>query len=333
MINMNLQDVVTNMVDNIQQDENHIIHLDIILSGGAFNAIYLVGCLYFLREMQNKNKIAIHRISSCSASSFVALLYLTNHVELFQEKIYEIVVESFKTNKKFIFTEPILTNIFEIIETALYEKGNVTESDIIRLVNYKLYITYFDVKRCKRIVKRKYKSLHDIFETIKKSCYIPFITMDDMLYKNRYMDGWQPYIFKTHDQGSMNNNNNNQIIKKQLFIDLLGKDKIKDSIVLKNNKNSTHKIINGILDTYYFFYNKGHHETAMCSFFNNQSMTSYIKFLSIYFFSYLLCIFIYLYAFFFKIPSSDFFNLDIFKRIIKFLKKLVYKLIDHLIFE
>ena len=333
MINMNLQDVVTNMVDNIQQDENGIIQLDVILSGGAFNAIYLVGCLYFLREMQNKNKIAIHRISSCSASSFVALLYLTGHVELFQEKIYEIVVESFKTNKKFIFTEPILANIFKMIETALYEKGNVTESDIIRLVNHKLYITYFDVKRCKRIVKRKYKSLHDIFETIKKSCYIPFITMDDMLYKNRYMDGWQPYIFKTHDQGSMNNNNNNQIIKKQLFIDLLGKDKIKDSFVLKNNKNSTHKIINGILDTYYFFYNKGHHETAMCSFFNNQSMASYIKFLSLYTFSYLLCIFLYLYAFFFKIPSYDIFNLDIFKRIIKFLKKMVYKLIDHLIFE
>lgn len=50
MINMHLQDVVTNMVDNIQQDENGIIHLDVILSGGAFNAIYLVGCLYFLKR-------------------------------------------------------------------------------------------------------------------------------------------------------------------------------------------------------------------------------------------------------------------------------------------
>ena len=331
MINMNLQDVVTNMVDNIQQDENGIIHLDVILSGGAFNAIYLVGCLYFLREMQNKNKIAIHRISSCSASSFVALLYLTGHVELFQEKIYEIVIESFKTNKKFIFTEPVLANIFKMIETAFYEKGNVTESDIIRFVNYKLYITYFDVKRCKRIVKRKYKSLHDIFETIKKSCYIPFITMDDMLYKNRYMDGWQPYIFKTHDQGCMNNNNNNQIIKKQLFIDLLGKDKIKDSIVLKNNKNSTHKIINGILDTYYFFYNKGMCETAMCSFFNNQSMISYIKFLSLYTFSYLICIFIYLYAFFFKIPSYDLFPPMSSKKLTDMIVSIIYKNFDLLV--
>ena len=154
--------------------------------------------------------------------------------------------------------------------------------------------------------------------------------MNDMLYKNRYMDGWQPYIFKTHDHTG---NTENKIIKKQLFIDLLGKDKIKDSIVVKNNKNSTHKIINGILDTYYFFYNKGMCETAMCSFFNNQSMTSYIKYLSLYTFSYLLCIFLYLYAFFFKIPSYDFFNLDIFKRIIKFLKKLVYKCIDDFIFE
>lgn len=148
--------------------------------------------------------------------------------------------------------------------------------------------------------------------------------MNDMLYKNRYMDGWQPYIFKKQD---------NKIIKKQLFIDLLGKDKIKDSIVLKNNKNSTHKIINGILDTYYFFYNKGRCETAMCSFFNNQSVTSYIKFLSLYAFSYLLCIFLYLYAFFFKFPSSDFFNINIIKTVITFLKNLVYKFMHHFIFE
>ena len=34
---------------------------------------------------------------------------------------------------------------------------------------------------------------------------------------------------------------------------MLGKDKIKDSIVLKNDKNGMHKIINGMLDAYYFF--------------------------------------------------------------------------------
>ena len=49
---MHLDEIIINMVDNIHQDENQITHLDVILSGGAFNAIYLVGCLHFLREME-----------------------------------------------------------------------------------------------------------------------------------------------------------------------------------------------------------------------------------------------------------------------------------------
>jgi len=326
---MNLQDVVTNMVDNIQQDENGIIHLDVILSGGAFNAIYLVGCLYFLREMQNKNKIAIHRISSCSASSFVALLYLTGHVELFQEKIYEIVIESFKTNKKFIFTEPVLANIFKMIETAFYEKGNVTESDIIRFVNYKLYITYFDVKRCKRIVKRKYKSLHDIFETIKKSCYIPFITMNDMLYKNRYMDGWQPHIFSSYKLKDSIVSSSKIIEKKQLFIDLLGRDKIKDCIILKNNKKNKDKIISGIYDAYSFFCQNGKYETAMCGYLSDYSVASSIKYYLIYAFSYILCIFLYVYVFLFQIPSHNIMNIYFIRASLEFVKNAIYHFIEH----
>ena len=65
-----MNDLIANMVNNIQTEA---LHLDLILSGGAFNAIYLVGCLYLFREMERRNKIVIHRISTCSASSFVAL--------------------------------------------------------------------------------------------------------------------------------------------------------------------------------------------------------------------------------------------------------------------
>jgi len=313
-----LQNVISKMVDNMDKDDNDkTITLDVIMSGGAFNAIYLVGCLYFLREMENKNKIIIHRMSSCSASSLVAFLYLINQLELFQTKIYEIVVQSFKTNKTFIFTETVLTSIFEIIETAIHE-SSLTELDIIRLVNYKLYITYFDIKQCKRIVKKKYKSLKNIFETIKKSGYIPFITMNNVLYRNRYMDGWQPYIFK-----SRNTEN------RQFFIDLLGKDKIKDSFILKNN-NSTYKIINGVLDVYCFFYNKGKCETSMCSFINNQSIFSHIKFLIIYYFSYVLCFILYFHIFFFNFPSSQLLNIVFVKMMITFVKNAFHFLMGHL---
>ena len=44
-----MKDLIENMVNNIQTEA---VHLDLILSGGAFNAIYLVGCLYFFREKE-----------------------------------------------------------------------------------------------------------------------------------------------------------------------------------------------------------------------------------------------------------------------------------------
>jgi len=323
-----MEELITIMVNNIQMENNEVVHMDIILSGGAFNAIYLVGCLYFLREMECKNKVIIHRISTCSASSFVALFYLTNNLKLFETHIYNMTISNFKKNKKYIFSHQDIIVIFNLIETTLYEVDGLTEYEILKKVNYKLYITYFDIKKCKRVVKKKYKSLRDIFETIIKSAHIPFITTNSMMYRNRYMDGWQPYIFTTR---KLNNSitTSNIIEKKQLFIDLLGIDKIKDSIVLKNNKKNKDKILNGILDTYSFFNQNGKYETAMCGYLNNQSITSYIKYNSLYIFSYVLCIFLYLYAFIFQAPSSKFMNISLVKSCLEFVKSVFYRFIEY----
>ena len=110
-----MEELITNMVNNVQMENDEVVHLDIILSGGAFNAIYLVGCLYFLREMECKNKIMIHRISTCSASSFVALFYLTNNLKLFETKVYNMIVNNFKSNKKYIFSaERIASDVMNL---------------------------------------------------------------------------------------------------------------------------------------------------------------------------------------------------------------------------
>ncbi len=327
-----MEELITNMVNNIQMENNDMIHLDIILSGGAFNAIYLVGCLHFLREMERNNKIMIHRISTCSASSLVALFYLTNNIKLFETKIYKMIVNNFKKNKKYIFSESDVMTIFDLIETTLYEVDGLTEYEILKKINYKLYITYFDIKKCKRVVKKKYKSLRNVFETIIKSAHIPFITMNSMMYRDRYMDGWQPYIFTTRNLNiSITTSTPTIIEKKQLFIDLLGIDKIKDSIVLKNNKNKKNKdkILNGALDIYSFFCQNGKHETAMCGYLNDQSITSYIKFNSLYIFSYMLCIFLYLYVFIFKVPSSEFMKVSLVKSFLEIVKSVFYCFIEY----
>ena len=288
---MHMHDIVSSLVDNIDKNgingSNRVLDLDIIMSGGAFNANYLVGCLYFLREMQNRNNIRIHRMSTCSASSLIAFLFLTNNLELFQDKLYEMIVTSFRNNKTFIFTESTLQNMMEIIKCSLPLDNETT----LKMINKKLYITYFDVKRRKKIVKKQYKTLHDVFETIKKSSYIPLVTMNELLYCNRYVDGCTPYIFKKTGK------------RKQLFISMLGKDKIKDSVVLKNDKNGIHKIINGMLDAYYFFY-RGCKGTSMCSYIDNWSFLTNLKYELLNIMSFVLCNLLHFYSFHLKTSLS-----------------------------
>lgn len=332
---MKLQEVISSMVDNINKtchmtnnnnnNNNNCLELlevDIIMTGGAFNANYLVGCLYFLREMQHKNKIRIHRLSSCSISSLIAFLFLTNKLELFQEKLYEMAVTSFRNNKYFIFTQSTLENIIETIKSSLHDDDETT----LKLINKKLYITYFDVKRCRKIVKKKYKSVNEVFESIKKSCYIPFFTMSDILYKNRYMDGCTPHIFENSN-------------RKQLFISMLGKDKIKESIVLKDDKNGAHKIISGILETYYFFH-RGCRETSMCSYIDNWGFFTIVKNKLVYAVSFLFCYLLYFYNFYLKIPSllsslhlkssnADAIEIKIFMSILSIFKTIINIFIEH----
>ena len=290
-MHMHMHDIVSSLVDNIDKNgingSNRVLDLDIIMSGGAFNANYLVGCLYFLREMQNRNNIRIHRMSTCSASSLIAFLFLTNNLELFQYKLYEMIVTSFRNNKTFIFTESTLQNMMEVIKCSLPLDNETT----LKLINKKLYITFFDVKRRKKIVKKQYKTLHDVLETIKKSCYIPFVTMNELLYCNRYVDGCTPYIFKETGK------------RKQLFISMLGKDKIKDSIVLKNDKNGMHKIINGMLDAYYFFF-RGCKGTSMCSYIDNWSFLTNLKYELLNIMSFVLCNLLHFYSFHLKTSLS-----------------------------
>jgi len=320
---MHMHDILSSLIDNINkkivnENDNRILDLDITMSGGAFNSNYLVGCLYFLREMQEKRLIRIHRMSSCSASSLIAFLFLTNNLELFQDKLYEMIVTSFRSNKTFIFTESNFQSITDTIKSLLPPDDETT----LKMVNKKLYITYFDVKRRRKIVKKKYKTVKDIFETIKKSSYIPHITMNKLMYRNRYMDGCTPHIFENGK-------------RKQLFINMIGKDKIKDSMILKNDKNGVHKIINGMLDAYYFFF-RGCVGTSMCSYVENWSYLTNVKYKLLNMVSLASCYLLYFYIFYIKGPlflyvqhSSNAIEVKIGMAFFSILKTVLHTLIEH----
>jgi len=261
--------LIKNIDASIIKEKN----IDLILSGGAFNASYLIGCLYFIREMCEKGLIIVNKVSTCSASSMIGLLFIVDRLDIFIEKMYELLVGSFKKNRNVIFDEESLSTIIKIIEDVLPD-------DVLIRINGRLYITYYDVTKCEQVVKSNYEDVSDIIRTIRRSCFIPYITMDKLMEENRYVDGGTPYIF------------NKEFGVNRIYINLLcGVDKIKDSMIIKRDKIVMHRILGGILDIHNFFFKCK--KTPMCCYVEDWGVVRMIEFKMLEWRLYTICVILY----------------------------------------
>jgi hypothetical protein len=252
MIQQYINKLIENLPDNLKNSDNPLI-IDLILDGGVFNGSYIIGALYFLKEMENRNYIRINRISGCSVGAIAGYLYLVDGLHLFS-KFYEIVNINFKKN----YTLKCLKNIKKYLSECF--KENVCEK-----INNKLFITYNNVKKCKKIVKSTYKSYNNLINTIFKSFFFPYLINGDLLYKNKYLDGISPYIF-VPDKNT-----------KVIYLELFCSDKIFGMINIKNEKTNFHRVLAGLLDIHNFFIKES--RTSMCSYVNDWSIIdrSYYK--------------------------------------------------------
>ena len=234
---------VNKLIENLPDESKTLQRLDLILDGGIFNGSYLVGALYFIKEMERRNYVKIERISGCSIGSVVAFLYFIDSLDL-MPKLYEIVKTDFKNN----FSLNIIKSIKEHLKQRI-------PNDICSKINGRLFICYNDIKRRKKITKSNYKNVDEIIDTIIKSCYIPFLIDTNMLYKNKYMDGINAHIFKSEPK------------KRILHMELFGYDKFIYAVNIKNEKSNFHRILTGLLDIHSFYIKKS--STSMCSFVDN----------------------------------------------------------------
>jgi hypothetical protein len=269
-----IKDIVNNLVNNVERLGNgEANNINIIMSGGAFNASYMAGCLYFLKELKDKGVIRISNISTCSASALLGLLFMINKIDIFVDKLYKHCEDSFRSNKYVIFSDDSMSCLLEMIKAELPE-------DILDIINNKLYITYYDVKECRRIVMSVYNTVDELLCVIRRSCFIPYFTMDKALEDGRYLDGGTPYIFKSED------------CIKNLYINAITRDKIFDSVVIKKDKTNVHRVVTGILDIHNFFF-RGK-KTAMCSYVEEWSIMRQINFAMIEWRIYCVCVFFYI---------------------------------------
>lgn len=249
LINKYVKKLVNNLPDEITKGTTQSV--DVILDGGAFNGCYLLGALYFLKEMEKRNYIKVNRISGCSVGSVAAFFYMIDRLDL-MEYFHNYAVNEIQTNyclEKLIDYDAMFKNKF-------FEMP----ANICEIVNKRLFITYNNIIDKKTVVKSTYKNGDDVMETVVKSCYVPFLVGNSLLYKGKYMDGINPHMF------SLEKHKNRKII----YLDLFGYDKFKYMINVKNEKCGFHRILSGLLDIHNFYIKQS--STDMCSYVNDWSI-------------------------------------------------------------
>lgn len=242
-------DYISKLIENLNpQIKNK--NLNMVLDGGCFNGGYLYGALLYIKNLERKNLIKINKISGTSVGALIATLYIIDNLEL-SESIYEIIREKFKTKGS-------LTCILKIIKKI---QKKYIEEDFYKKCNNKLYITYFNIQTKKQIIKKTYKNNDDLFQTLIKSSYIPFLNGKNILYKNKYFDGITPFLFKPQKH------------TKTLYLNLSNYQK--EIFTTSNQKNIYSRMINGIIETHSFFINGK--KTKICNYIENLTFKEQIN--------------------------------------------------------
>jgi len=242
MVQQYVNKLIENLPDNIKNSKTPLV-IDLVLDGGVFNGSYIFGALHFLKEMEKRNYIRVDRISGCSIGAIAGYLYLVDGLDLFSN-IYKIINKEFKE-----------TYSLKSVENMKKYLSDYYKEDICEKINNKLFISYNNIKSCKKKNKYNYKTYDELINTLIKSCFFPGLINGNMLYKDKYLDGISPYIF------------NEQKGKKVLYLELFSSDKIGGMINIKNEKTNYHRILGGLLDIHNFFIKES--RTSMCSYVND----------------------------------------------------------------
>jgi len=256
MVQEYVNKLIENLPDEIKTTTTPLV-IDLVLDGGVFNGSYLVGALFFLKEMEKRSFIKIDRISGCSIGSIVGFLYFIDRLDL-MSKLYAIVHDDFKKCYNLSIIKELKNILAEYIPNDICDK-----------INHKFFISYNNIKKGTKVIKSTYKDVDEIINTIIRSSFVPYLIDGNILYQNKAIDGITPYVFKV------------EAGKKILYLDLFGYDKIGNLLNVKNEKTNYHRVLSGLLDIHSFFIKQS--STQMCSYVNDWNISNisfnYIKIL------------------------------------------------------
>jgi hypothetical protein len=225
---------------NVKNNTSPLV-IDLVLSGGLFNGSYMLGTLLFLKEMEKRNYVKVNRISTCSISCLLGVLYITDKLDTACNHNYKRLFNRFVETK----------SMHCFLEIRKYI--NLDPSDLLK-INNKLYISYYNLRNQKKNTKCYFKTTLVLYDSLIKSCFLPFALNNEVAYKNKYMDGITPHVFKIKNTNV-----------KLLYINVVLCDKVFDLFNVKNEYSNIYRTLIGILDIHKFFL-KDFNRTSLCQF-------------------------------------------------------------------
>jgi hypothetical protein len=252
---MALNTFINTLIENIP-DKHLPEELDLVLDGGAFNGIYMLGGLLYIKELEQREKIKIKRISGCSIGALMGVCFLLNKMEM----SIQLCTECYKCLRKHQDLKKVLNNFKQKISNL------ITEKDLL-VINNRFYITYFDTLKGKQIIKKRYKTVDDLVNYVIKSLYVPYLIERKITDDDGCVDGAFPYMFKSKETNKK---------RKILFLNLQSIDKFKKIIFIKREKNIYPRLLEGLMDTHNFF--EKNQSNNMCSYVNDWNMLDVLLF-------------------------------------------------------
>jgi len=252
-------------------------HLNLIFDSGAVNGILAIGAALYIHHLEKMDYFTIHKVSGCSIGSVIALWYCCDCPEAIYPYI-EKLFTYYKREKDFYIYESIVNDIV----------GILIKHDDMSAINGRLYINYYDTKKCKQKVVSRFKNSQHLIRCILRSSHVPFLTTCDYKYQGRYIDGIVPYIFTKTDNIANDAKTNTKT--KNLFIKLIYMTNPLQCLSAKTEQNIYARLLKGVIAVNDFFMN-GASTFSICSYVDDKS---YFIHLQLYLRKYFILFFIHL---------------------------------------
>jgi|TARA_Y100000768_G_scaffold379259_1_gene354719 hypothetical protein len=303
-MNNNFLNIYINSLTKLVNKNTISDEYDLIFDGGAFNGLMGQGVSLYINSLMKIYKFKVVRVSGCSIGALLATMFVSDIYYDLEEPFISLITSFKKTL--------LLNKYHSLLKKYIF---SVFKTDDLSYLTNKLYISYWDMKKFKQIVVSKYRNRNHLLKILIRSSHIPYISTNELKYQGRFVDGISPYIFR-------------EKVRPTIFISLITRNLYSKALNIKDEYNTTPRILYGINDANNFF-TLG--KSDMCSYVSNWNI--FMK-LSLRFRQLLLCIIIFWLELFINIKNIIpywWMNSLIIKGLINIFKQVYIDIMDHLI--